>query len=283
MSNLLIGATDIYDWSKVKVWANSARDSGYDGDIVLLTYRITNPEEYVREAQKLGIDVLSIDYDPWVNEIQHNVRGRDTQSHQMRFFHMWQYLQEHNGDYEYVITTDVRDVYFQRNPFHFVENFYPELGDRLLASSEGIRYQDELWGLDNMRNGFGPIVTQYAMPWEIYNVGVMAGRAEQMKNMFFKIYNMTVGRYIPSDQSAYNIFVNLTDSTQFVRLQHDYGWACQCGTTMDPDKQHYLGKLVGPPPQIVDGKACTSQGDQYVIVHQYDRVSELKTNIEGLY
>lgn len=283
MSNLLIGGSDLYDWSQVKTWVRSARDSGHDGDIAIIVYRMGNPEEYVREAQKYGVDLYQIDTDQYGRPINHNDRNRDTQSHQMRFFHMWQFLQEEWKNYDWVVTTDIRDVYFQKNPFDFLAHFYPKLGTRILASSEGITYGNEQWGLNNMLNGFGPIVTHYAKEWQIYNVGVMAGRSEQMKNMFWKIYNLTVGRYIPSDQSAYNVLVNMTDENRFLKLDHDFGWACQCGTTLDPEKSHYFDKLESKRPQIQEGKACNSYGDPYVIVHQYDRVPELKRNIGALY
>lgn len=283
MKNLLIGGSDLYDWSKVKTWANSARDAGHNGDIVILAYRIKNQDEYLEEARKLDIDVYQIDYDQYGQPIKHHDKGRDTQSHQMRFFHMWQYLME-NHDYKYVISTDIRDVYFQRNPFEFLNEMLPDIYTdpfehfipKLIASAEGMKYEDEPWGLDNMFRGFGPIVTEYAKPWPIFNVGVMAGPPTMMRDMFFKIYNMTVGRYIPSDQSAYNIFVNMTDKDNFFTATHDAGWVCQCGTALDPEKSHYIPKFQGPRPSIIDGRVYTSYGEEYYIVHQWDRVPELQ-------
>ena len=40
MKNLLLGAADLYTWDQIKVWAISIRETGYTGDIALLTYRM---------------------------------------------------------------------------------------------------------------------------------------------------------------------------------------------------------------------------------------------------
>ncbi len=274
MKNLLIGGVDLYDWSQVSTWVRSIRETGFNDDIVILSYRLKNQEYFIEQCEKENVQVFQIDFDQFGQKINHNDRGRDTQSHQLRFFHMWQYLKQFSDNhYDYVLTTDVRDVFFQKNPFDFLSEFDSH---KILASSEGIKYGDESWGMNNMVNGFGPIVSQYAKDWEIYNVGVMAGPKKEMENMFFKIYNMTVGRYIPSDQSAYNILVNMTDTDSFIKMNHDLTWACQCGTTADPEKSHYLNNLVCLPPKIIENKVLNSSGEEYHIVHQWDRVPSLQ-------
>lgn len=273
--DLLIGAADLYDWSKIRVWAQSVRDSGFDGTIALLTYRVG--ADVVENASKFGVDLYQIDHDPFGRPIEHNTRGRDTQAHQMRFFHAWQLLatDDYWKQFRYVISTDVRDVYFQRNPSAWLrekENYLSVFtGKNLVASSEGITYGKEAWGADNMLNGFGPLVYDVAKNWTIYNVGVVAGLSEQMMGLFLTLYNMTHQRYIPSDQSAYNILVNQTMAHNFMTTNHNDDWACQVGTVADPTKPHLLNTADDPLPKIQSNMVINERGKPFTIVHQYDR------------
>jgi len=287
--DLLIGAADLYDWSKINNWARSARESGFTGDIALLTYRVS--ENVPLRAKELSIDVYQIDHDPYGQAISHNTQGRNTQSHQMRFFHAWQLLwtDELYKNYNHVIMTDVRDVIFQKNPseFFILGNKTPILnnltGYRFVASSEAIQYKNEPWGADNMMNGFGPLVWEMAKEWKIYNVGVVAGISRNMMGLFLNLYTMTVGRYIPSDQSAYNILVNLTNADQFYQTGHSDNWAAQLGTTLDPQKSHYDSLLVEVKPMVRDGLVYNQRGQLFHIVHQWDRVPGLNETINQRY
>jgi hypothetical protein len=275
--DLLMGAADLYDWSKIKVWANSIRESGFDGDVVLLAYRIGN--DVVEQCAKLNIDVYQMEHDAFGGPIKHNDKGRDTQSHQLRFFHAWQFLATDDNwkNYRNVLMTDVRDVYFQKNPFEFLDgwsqNSVVQALTEIVASSEGIKYKDEPWGNDNMLQGFGPLVQSQAEEWTIYNVGVVAGSSQDIMGLCLTIYSMTTGRYIPSDQSAYNILVNQSP-IKFNRFGHGNYWACQCGTTLDPTKSHYV--LVEQKPKVVGDKVLNYFDQEFLIVHQYDRVPELQ-------
>lgn len=289
MKDLLLGAADLYSWKDIKVWAASARASGFDGDIILLTYRVDG-DVFVK-SEKFAINVYTIDYNAFGRAISHNDKGRNTQCHQLRFFHMWQLLTNDNlwKNYEHIISTDVRDVWFQQNPQEFLKPhgssiFETMNGYSLLASSEGIKYKDEPWGYENMINGFGPIVWQVAQNWTIYNVGVLAGKSKDMTDLFLTLYSMTQNRYIPSDQSSYGILVNSSMSSKFALVDHYNEWACQCGTTMDPTKSQLWPSLITPQPIIENDVVLSMPSKQpFSIVHQYDRVPELNNYVTSLY
>ena len=179
IKDLLFGAVDNLTWNQIKPWAQSIRDTGFDGDVMLLLYR-GDQDEIVSEAEKLEISVACATDDNWGSPIQHYDKGRDTQCHQMRFFHMWQYLTSVPDYYRFVIATDVRDVYFQFDPS-------PWLLDNLIlteivAPSEGLWYEHEPWGTSNMFDGYGPNVCRETSTHEIFNVGTIAGVAKQMKD-----------------------------------------------------------------------------------------------------
>ena len=288
MIDLLFGAADNYTWSQIKPWAKSIRDSGFDGKVVLLVYR-GDMDTIVAECSELDIEVLNASYDNWGKLIDHNAGGRDTQCHQMRFFHMWQYLDETIVQkYDNIIATDVRDVIFQRNPSEWLlANITIGLmagGPRIVAPSEGIAYANEAWGADNLKNGFGPYVERDMQSAEIFNVGTIAGEAYDMKALSLVLFSMGEGRFIPNDQSGFNMLVH-GELLKTLRVDHDEGWACQCGTMADHEKiEAFRPHLLSPEPVFdTDGYAFTSTGEKFYLLHQWDRVPEINRIVSERY
>ncbi|KKL69931.1 hypothetical protein LCGC14_2109950, partial [marine sediment metagenome] len=183
MKDLLFGAADQLSWSQIKPWAQSIRDSGFDGDVLLLVYR-GDLTEIAQQASKFDISVWTTDVDMWAKPINHNARGRDTQSHQMRFWHLVELLDDEEiKRYRYIICTDVRDVIFQRNPSEFLRGRFLDFNSPsgIMAPSEGIQYCNEPWGADNLQKGFGPYMWERAQNYEIFNVGTIAGSARAIR------------------------------------------------------------------------------------------------------
>jgi len=76
--------------------------------------------------------------------------------------------------------------------------------------------------------------------------------------------------------SAYRAITRFTTSEE--------GWAAQCGTTVDPAKiAMYRSFLAEPSPIMKDNLVCTSIGEPFYLVHQYDRVAPWKNIIEEKY
>jgi hypothetical protein len=282
MKDLLFGAVDNYTWNQIKPWAQSIRDSGFDGKVVLLVYR-GDVDAIATECSELDIEVFTANYDNWGKAIDHNAGGRDTQSHQMRFFHMWHYLRDCVDKLRYVIATDVRDVIFQRNPSEWLENNIMS-GWHVVAPSEGIRYDNESWGASNLQSGFGPFVWLAASHYEIFNVGTIAAPAPLMRELALFLYSMGEGRFIPNDQSSFNLLVN-GGMISVDKVRHDDGWACQCGTMADPEKiEAFRPHLLSPEPVFdEDGYAFTSTGEKFYLLHQWDRVPSIVGKIEARY
>ena len=291
MKDLIFGAADNYTWEQIRPWAKSIRDCGFTGDAVLLLYR-GDVGEIAKHCADLDITVLQAQIDNWAKPIEHNRRGRDTQSHQLRFFHLWQFLDGNalaDPDiravdyYRFVITTDTRDVVFQRDPIGFLEPNLTKGVSEILAPSEGIRYCDEKWGADNVKQGFGPYIAATSQKFEIFNVGTIAGRAQAIRDLSLTLFSMGEGRFIPNDQSAFNLLVN-GDLLTVRRVAHNEGWACQCGVMVDPTKIiGYRPHLLGPEPKFNDGYAYTSTDKQFYLLHQYERVPGLGERVVERY
>jgi hypothetical protein len=204
--------------------------------------------------------------------------------HVERFYHIYQHLK--NKDYRYVITTDVKDVIFQKNPSEWLEINLPEGHEDLIFSSESIKYKDESWGDQNLRETFGTQIYEDFKDNTIYNVGVLAGRGYAMKDLMMNIFASCLGRPIKiCDQSTFNFLISQHPYLKTSKYaQSEDGWACQLGTTADPSKlEQFKPFLLEPLPKLKGDRVVTSTGIEYTIVHQYDRVPEWRKVIEEKY
>lgn len=201
----------------------------------------------------------------------------------LRDFHIYQLLK--NNLYRYVITTDVKDVVFQQNPSVWLENKFTD-SDDLIFSSESMKYKDEPWGNQNLMETFGPQIYEDFKNNTIFNVGVLAGRGYAMRDLMMNIFASCLHRPIKiCDQSTFNFLISRHPYLKSsIYSKSEDGWACQLGTTADPSKiEQFRPFLLEPSPKMEGDKVLTSEGKEYIIVHQYDRVPEWKKVIEAKY
>lgn len=280
--NLIIGAATGYNYNQLKPWVESIDEvCGDDVDRVLIVGNISQETRVKLVAKDFQlIDMPNIPNVP---------------IHVGRFLAIYNYLKDTWQDYKFVVTTDVKDVYFQSNPFVWLEEIIG-VGDdsyKLVAGSESMKYEDEPWGNENLLQAYGPYVHETFKKNEIYNVGTIGGDSEYVKDLMFNIFFNSINRPIPIvDQAVYNVLLQTQpykDQTFFAK-QCD-GWACQSGTTVDPSKiEHFRPHLLEAEPTFVNGLVLTGQngylceeGTPFVIVHQYDRVPEWKKHVMEKY
>ena len=279
MKDLIIGCSTNYDWSKLKYWVNSINKSGFQGDKVLILMNCD--KDTVQQVSNAGFSVIAFQQDDNGNLVYQS----QLMVHVERFIHIYNTLK--SQDYRYVITTDVKDVIFQKNPVEWLEQHLPDgSSEDLVFSSESIRYKDEPWGNQNLLETFGPMIHDHFKNNVIFNVGVLAGRGYAMKSLALNIFLSSINRPIPIvDQSTFNVLISqhpYLKSSMYMTSED--GWACQLGTTADPSKiEQFKPFLVEATPKLEGDKVVTSEGKEYVIVHQYDRVPEWKKIIEAKY
>lgn len=277
--DLIISAYTNYDWSKIKHWANSIDRCGFTGDKAVIVYN-SDPHT-VQKLTDLGFKVWAFHRDP--------ATGNFIWPHQLvivvqRFFHMWSFLNSMPADsYRFVITTDAKDVVFQRDPSKWLEE---HIGDhQIVASCESIRYQDEPWGDDNLKGSY-PWLHANLRGNPIWNCGVQAGRMSAMKDLWMQLWMSckAAGRPNP-DQAAYNVLLNSVSWSRITKFtMSEDAWACQAGTTVDPKKiTEFRPKLLEPEPIWKDGVVTTSTGIPHAIVHQWDRIPAWAEKIEEKY
>jgi hypothetical protein len=274
MKDLIIGGTANYDWSVLKYWVNSINKSGFTGDKVLIA--MSCDAKTVEKLREAGVIVIGFQQDEEGNLTYPNT-GRPP--HVERFFHLYNFLK--NNQYRYVVTTDVKDVVFQRNPIEFVEKNIKN--KNLIFASESICYKDEPWGNQNLLETYGQTIYNDFKDNEIFNVGVLAGVGSAVRDMALNIFMATIGRPIPiCDQSTFNFMISMSPylETSLYTMSED-GWAAQLGTTADPSKiDSFKPHLLEESPQFDGDQITTSKGKPFFIVHQYDRVPAWRKHIE---
>lgn len=296
--DLIIGGASNYGWNELKYWINSIRSSGFSGDVVLVATNIT--DETIKRLTNEGVRLqLYGKKDIHGNFVAHN----NGAPHVERFFYIWNYLNEHANEYSYVITTDTRDVVFQSNPSSWIDECVFTGYQSLIASSEGLKYEDEPWGSNNLKEAFGPYFHNIYKNSLIHNVGTIAGFAEQVRDLLFMIFQMSINRPIPIvDQAVFNVLLQqkmFKDITKFT--SNIDGWAIQLGTSIHAIKSGkgdiglsvmqnpsnlltYQMKYADEQPIITDdGYVTNSKNQKFVIVHQYDRVDGLADVIRKKY
>jgi hypothetical protein len=277
MKDLIVGCATNYDWSKLKYWVNSINESGFTGDKFLILMNCD--KETVQKVTDADFNIIAFNQDTNGNLTYES----PMMVHVERFYHIYNILKD--NEYRYVITTDVKDVVFQKNPSEFLEQ---RLGynEDLIFSSESMKYKDEPWGNQNLLETFGPQIYEDFKNHTIFNVGVLAGRGYAMKDLCMNIFASCMHRPIKiCDQSTFNFLISqhpYLKSSWYATSEE--GWACQLGTTADPSKiEQFRPFLLEPLPKLDGDKVVTSEGIEYTIVHQYDRVPEWKKIIEEKY
>jgi len=269
--DLIIGGCTNYGINQLKPWILSVNETMPDADKVMC---VGNASPETRNwLSEQGFDIV-------------NMPNMNVPIHVLRFLSICDYLRKNWEKYRYVVTTDVKDVFFQSSPFKWMEDNFINGTDELVAGSEGMRYCDEPWGNDNLMQAYGPYVHQQFKDNTIYNVGVLGGTSEYMKDLVFNIFTNAINRPIPIvDQAVFNVLINTQPYKSKIFLaQNKHAWACQAGTMVDPSKiEAFRPFLLEGEPVFEEGVVKTFEHKEYCIVHQYDRVPEWKKFVQQKY
>ena len=262
--DLIIGGCTNYGINQLKPWVLSAKEvAGINNEVVLVVGNATQETiEWLKGQYVTVVPMMQVEGIP---------------IHVLRFLSIYEYLHKNWTKYDYVVTTDVKDVYFQTDPFKFL------VDRKLVIASEGLKYKDEPWGNENLYQAYGPYVYDQFKENEIFNVGTFGGQSEYVKDMVFHIFTNAINRPIPiCDQAVFNVLINTQPFKDIA--SKTIQWAAELGTIMDPSKiEQFRPNLIFSEPVFEDGllKDCT--GFTYPIVHQYDRVPDLKRFVEQKY
>lgn len=266
--NLIIGGYTNYDINQLKPWVLSALEVAEDNtDVVLIAGNTT--KETVQWLTQQGVVVIPM------------IQVQNVPIHVLRFLSIYDFLCGHWQTYNYVVTTDVKDVYFQTSPFTYLDSYLVN-SKKIIVASEGLKYKDEPWGNENLYQAYGQYVYDRFKENEIFNVGTFGGESEYVKDMVFNIFTNATNRPISiCDQAVFNVLINTQPFKEIVARTHD--WAAELGTIMDPSKiEQFRPNLMYHEP-IFENGLIKDGSVVYSIVHQYDRVPILKKYIQEKY
>jgi hypothetical protein len=270
--DLIIGGCTNYGINELKPWVLSVNECMPDSHKVMCIGTATSEtRDWLREQGFKLIDMPNI----------------KLPVHVLRFFSIYEYLRTNWKNYRYVVTTDVKDVFFQYSPFKWMEDKSIGKKDKhLVCGSEGLKYKDEPWGNENLMQAYGQYVHGLFKNNTIYNVGVIGGTSEYVKDLVFNIFTNAVNRPIPiCDQAVFNVLINTQPYLDKIFFaQNSDAWACQAGTMVDPSKiEQFRPHLLEEEPMFDNDVVWTADREMYCIVHQYDRVPEWKKYIRENY
>lgn len=248
MKDLVISAIANYLPEKIKIYVESLNDSGFDGDKIMMCYNI--PQETIEYLTEKGWECYGAE-----------LQGHP---HMRRLIDMWRVLQNDEREWRNVITTDVRDIVWQTNPSTWLNN-----KTKIICASECVTYENEQWGYKNIHEGYGPMFWDWIKENTIGNVGVIAGNYKLIKELLMLNWLVSQAGDVRhfTDQSSFNIIIHNELIKDKIEISSDF--ALQVGTTkMDVKIENNL---------VMNGDT------PFVLVHQYDRNSELNTFITNKY
>ena len=263
------------DYSIVRPWINSIKSTGFRGSIIVVAINVS--DEMCRQIRSNGVIVS-----------QHTDTSQ-THPNVLRFKYVNEFLSTRT--YNKVIITDARDVVFQVNPFNYLYSIDQKY--KIVSSSENILIKNESWMRNNLINTFGNDAYEELKDKEALCAGVIAGESEHLSSLCGEIYDMSIVTSAstantsqwkeqahwstwskdPSDQAAYNVLLRSDKWADVTKVSGiDENWNINMGVST----YNSLDVLVHPTGKIVHDTVKNSRGEFFHIVHQYDRINQLK-------
>lgn len=276
--DVVVGCITNYDFAAIAPWVNSLDRCGFTGKKIMICYNIK--ADVVQKLLDRNYIVLGFTQEE--NGDFSYKKGQPFSIVVDRFFHIWALLKQYKGQYRYMVHTDVKDVIFQRDPSIYLEENLNGGRSRLLAASESLQYQHEDWGKENLKASFGEVIYEAYKDKGIVNAGTLSGYFDYLLDFFLQVYMVSAGgRTHNPDQAAVNILLKSKPYIDVTMVHSNYdAWACQAGTTDDPNKREKYKQFFESPHDsknyldIDDGFIKNSKNLPFYMVHQYDRVPE---------
>lgn len=248
MKDLVISAISNYLPEKIKIYVESLHNVGFDGDKIMVCYNL--PTETIDYLKSFGWECYGME-----------LKGHP---HMKRLIDMWWILQNDSREWRYIITTDVRDIVWQTNPSNWLNS-----ENKIICASECVTYENEPWGHKNIHEGYGPIFWDWVKGNTIGNVGVIAGKYKLVKELLMLNWLVSqAGNTVHfTDQSSFNFVIHNELIKDKIEISSDF--ALQVGTTKIDIK--------------IENDLVMNGDVPFVLVHQYDRNSELNTFVTNKY
>ena len=188
-----------------------------------------------------------------------------------RYYAYKKFLSE-NAHYKYVLHTDVTDVFFQNDPFIYVD-------DDLIISSENIKIKNETWNSSSIQHLYGKEIYENIKNQKVLCGGIIGGSTSKFLNLCdliiseydkFKTFKM-----FGIDQPIIQKLV-YNDDLDINIIGPESAFAINLHVV---EKYSNLFKNI----QILDNKSVSIYERNFSIVHQYNRFPKLYKTIQDHY
>jgi hypothetical protein len=282
--DVVVGCISGLCFDQIAPWVGSLDACGFRGRRAVIHVRAD--AQTVAELKRRGYETYDASclHSAGNRILRENLR--DAEISVNRFYYIWYFLSQAAAvpHPRYLMAIDVGDVVFQRNPSLWLEQ---NLGqNRLVVGCESLRFEDEPWNAQTMQECYGPHVWKAYRRKLIYNAGTIAGEFRTMVDLCLQMYLLSPGdRVLYSDQQALNLLLGSEVYREITRFaSSEDGWACQVGTTADPNLLQKVRPHLTCPTPLFDGEFVrTAAGDIFTLVHQYNRVPEWDSAFKGKY
>jgi hypothetical protein len=261
-------------WDYVRTWVLSLRATGYEGEVVLATAGCDG--ELHEQCTKW--DVATVEIDPAVLATRHQqdpITGRHAV--------LARVLEERYRDH-FVIACDVRDVFFQTDPFGF---FGPGLAkaqrSKVYLTSEGhpievdeANTEGRYWTAFKVRQLFSAREQELVRGQTVFNGGVLCGESSMLAGVMRTIYLVLFNApFKIGDQAALNVLARTEPlRSHVVAVGLEDAWVVHFAAA------RWGFVPAGVTPKIEDGLVKTHDGRIFSIVHQYDRSQALRALVD---
>lgn len=285
--NLVLGAIRSYQYRQLEPFVVSLAKTSFSGDLYFLTNDIS--AETKNHFNHNKVKWLDINYrgngalNSWSRFwpllkplVRHapSVLSRAILKmilplQTVRFLHYKDFLKENRDKYENVLLTDVRDVFFQDDPFNGIS------GNKVQCYEEfGILGEELQYNVQWIKNLYGnEAVTAFADK-KILCSGTIIGPVDKMiefldkfEEILKKAINLLEGG---SDQGIYNYLVRTRLYNEVDIKKYREG---QIITVTPLDRESYSFK---------DHFLVNDNNKVYPVVHQYDRLENIMDNVRFL-
>jgi hypothetical protein len=289
---LIIGACHRLEPDAIYNWLMSSRSCGFAGDIALISVDTTASLARLCATHDVALidvppsDPSFLDHPPSAEPLE-NIPDRAIRIHHQRYLLLHRYLSQASS-YDFVITTDVRDVVFQQDPFPKLRTLLDSGNSDILIGSENMLFKDESWNMKNFRTPYPFLANSVAYEEPVCS-GVIGGRFGAIADFLMLIYlvtrNFLSGKV--SDQAGVNALRHLRPiQDQITVTGLSEAWVCHLGISGLADDQrdlHYDRHLLESPPVLCEDMVVNAAGKTFDIVHQYDRTPKANERISRKY
>lgn len=269
--NLILTISDYYNFYHLSRFFLSLFRTSFSGHVVVFAGPHTG-NNTIRAMEAFGVEVIRYQNKFPFIPIPHpnNLKQLPDPIHIYNFRHFlyYDYLLKHEGEFEKILLTDIRDVAFQDDPFSFPmqEAVYVAIENRTKKLGE-CQYNGR-W----VRNGYGEDVLTDMADHIVSCAGTTLGPASHIKRYLEKLLHEIVhlrDAYDCADQAAHNYLLHGNKIDSVVKMYNDDAPVMTVGS----ERQFTLDK---------EGYLLNNAGHRPATIHQYDRHPQLVASMNKI-